>query len=80
MKQKIDCVSDACTEVLVANSLDIFPVLSNDEVVSCIAGKEADVGAACEATVRLAAEKWDKQGSYRDDITCLIVTFDQNTA
>ena len=55
-------------------------VLSNDEVVNCIAGKEADVGAACEATVRLAAEKWDKQGSYRDDITCLIVTFDQNTA
>ena len=55
-------------------------MLSNDEVVNCIAGKEADVGAACEATVRLAAEKWDKQGSYRDDITCLIVTFDQNTA
>jgi len=58
----------------------VWQVLSNDEVVSCIAGKEADVGAACEATVRLAAEKWDKQGSYRDDITCLIVTFDQNTA
>ena len=29
--------------------------------------------------VQKAADKWDSQGSYRDDITCVLVVFDHTT-
>jgi len=61
---------------MVIASDGVWQVLSNEEVVGAIAGQESDPGKACEACVRLAAEKWDKQGGYRDDITCVLLTFD----
>mmetsp|Transcript_10016 Transcript_10016/g.24758 ORF Transcript_10016/g.24758 Transcript_10016/m.24758 type:complete len:435 (+) Transcript_10016:57-1361(+) len=52
----------------------VWQVMSNEEVALCIAG-QPDAATASEQLVKTAAKRWDAQGAYRDDITCVVVAF-----